>query len=168
MASSKQTLGEHDPSQIPGGKGKRFGIVVSEYHADIVNALLKGAKDTLLSHDVAEKDIIIDHAPGAFELPFVAKRLYENNKVDGIICLGCVIKGETDHDVYINKTVASAIMGMGLRTNKPFIYGVLTPNNEEQARERAGGKYGNKGVECAIALLKLAHEGSTTKKKIGF
>jgi 6,7-dimethyl-8-ribityllumazine synthase len=92
--------------------------------------------------------------PGTFELPYAAKQLATKGQ-DAVICIGCVIKGETDHDVYINSSVAHALQQLNLQYNMPFIFGVLTPNTEVQALDRAGGKHGNKGTEAAITALKM-------------
>jgi 6,7-dimethyl-8-ribityllumazine synthase len=118
-------------------------------------ALRDGATKTLKEHGVKEKNIHVQLVPGAFELPLAAKWLYLNKKAHAVICLGCVIKGDTDHDIYINNAVSTAIMNLGLETGAPFVFGVITPNNHQQAKDRAGGKHGNKGVECAMATLKM-------------
>ena len=94
--------------------------------------------------------------PGTFELPFAAKVLAETHHLTGVICLGCVIKGETDHDIYINTSVANALQQLNITFDIPFIFGVLTPNSEQQALDRAGGKHGNKGVEAAVTALKMS------------
>jgi len=109
--------------------------------------------------------------PGAFELPLGARIIMGQEKIDAAICLGCVIKGETDHDIYINNAVASGIMTLGLTSKKPIIFGLLTPNTKQQALDRAGGKYGNKGVEAAqtaMAMVHLNDPDRSTKKTIGF
>lgn len=157
MASSLKNLSSYDPSQVPGGKGKRFGIAVAEWNEHITAALLEGCMDTLVHHGVAKEDIIIKVVPGTFELPFAAKRLAQTNHVSAVICIGCVIKGETKHDEYISHSVAVALQMLNTEYNIPFIFGVLTPNTEEQALDRAGGKHGNKGVEAAITALHMTN-----------
>jgi 6,7-dimethyl-8-ribityllumazine synthase len=156
MASSLQNLSEHDPDKVPSGTGKTFGIVVSEWNGEVTSALLQGCTDTLLQYGVAQQDIYIKHVPGTFELPFGAQRLAEQHHLAGIVCIGCVIKGETKHDEYISHATAQGIMQLGLTLRIPVIFGVLTPNTQEQAKERAGGKHGNKGVEAAVTVLKMA------------
>lgn len=136
------------------GKGWKFGIVVSEYHAAITMKLLEGCKQTLLHQGASPNDIEVLFVPGAFELTYGAMLIADRHP-DAIICLGCVIKGETDHDKYINHAVAQGITRLSLQINRPIIFGVLTPNNQKQAEQRAGGKYGNKGIEAAIAAIKM-------------
>ena len=133
----------------------KIAIVVSEYHEEITSALREGCISALKKNGVKEKNIFVESVPGAYELPLAAKWLYERKKADAVIVLGCVVKGETDHDIYINTSVSNALMNLSLQTNAPFVFGVITPNNIQQAKERAGGKHGNKGVECALATLKM-------------
>ncbi len=157
--------------QLPDGSGFRIGIVVSEWNSSITFALLEGAKSVLKKAGVADLNVEIQHVPGAFELPWGAKSLMKTEKKDAIICLGCVIKGETRHDEYIAQAVASGIMQLGLVSGVPVIFGVLTTENEKQAKERAGGKHGNKGEEAAITALRMAAIHSpqgSLKRKIGF
>ena len=160
-----------DPGMIPSGKGRKFGIVVSDWNSEITNKLLEGAEKILSDNDVSEDDINVVRVPGSYELPMGARILASRDKFDAIICLGCVIKGETRHDEYISSATANGIMQLGLMMNLPVIFGVLTPNNQEQALERAGGKYGNKGGEAAITALRMAdlkEETGSSKSKIGF
>lgn len=171
MASSLKNLSEYNEDNIPSGKDKTFGIVVSDWNRHITHALYEGCVEALKKHDVAETNIHIVQVPGAFELPAGAKMLAGYHKLDAVICLGCVIKGETSHDEYINQSVANGLMTLGLASGIPCIFGVLTPNTEEQAKERAGGKYGNKGVEAAVSALRMANLRSSlksTKSSIGF
>lgn len=155
MASVKG-LSVYNENEIQGTEGLRFGIVVAEWNAHITHVLYEGARDTLAKHGIVESDIEILQVPGTFELPMGAKLLLGNKKLDAVICLGCVIKGDTDHDVYINQAVAAGLTQLGLLSNTPCIFGVLTTNNEIQATDRAGGKYGNKGVEAAVTALRMA------------
>jgi len=168
MASSLKNLSQHDPENIPNCAGKKFGLVVSEYHGEITNALLSGATETLQEHGVSADDIFVDYVPGAFEMPLGAAAIFKAHHLDGVICLGCVIKGDTDHDVYINHSVAHALQNLSLKTGKPFIFGLLTPNTRQQALDRSGGIHGNKGVECAVAALKMAANKPSDGRKIGF
>ncbi|HPA35071.1 MAG TPA: 6,7-dimethyl-8-ribityllumazine synthase [Chitinophagales bacterium] len=156
MASALQNLSSYDTEKVPNGNGKSFGIVVAEWNKHITFELLKGCIETLLQHGVADKDILVSYVPGTFELPFAARQLAVRHHVSSVICLGCVIKGETDHDIYINTSVANALQLLNIEHNIPFIFGVLTPNNEQQALDRAGGKHGNKGVEAAVTALKMS------------
>ena len=138
--------------------------MVSSYYEEITGALQKGCLETLLKYGVKQKHIFVQSAPGTFELPLAAKWMWGKKKADAVICLGCVIKGDTDHDLYINQAVSNAIMQLGLQTGAPFIFGVLTPNNMQQAKDRAGGKHGNKGVEAAIAALSMLSAKGNLKK----
>lgn len=156
MASALQNLSDYDTEKIPNGKGKSFGIAVAEWNKHITFELLKGCVETLEKHGVSSSDIYISYIPGTFELPYAAKKLAQNYHLSSVICLGCVIKGETDHDIYINTSVAQALQNLNFHFDIPFIFGVLTPNNEQQALDRAGGKHGNKGVEAATTALKMS------------
>ena len=126
--------------ELEGVEEIRVGIVVADYHSEITDKLLAGCKSTLMEHGILEENIFIVNVPGAFEIPFVAKILIVGERaVNAVIGLGCVIKGETPHNEYINQAVANAIMNLGLEEYKPVIYGILTPNTYEQALDRAGG-----------------------------
>ena len=156
---------------LPDGSSSKIGIVVSEWNADITNALLNGTKETLLKAGVLEDNIEVLYVPGSFELPWGARQIMKPGKKDAVICLGCIIQGETKHDEYIAAAVASGIMQLGLMSGIPVIFGVLTTNTEEQAKDRAGGKHGNKGSEAAVAALQMAivrTGDTTTKKRIGY
>ena len=156
---------------LPDGSSFKIGIVVSEWNADITNALLSGTKETLLKAGVLEDNIEVLYVPGSFELPWGARQIMKPGKKDAVICLGCIIQGETKHDEYIAAAVASGIMQLGLMSGIPVIFGVLTTNTEEQAKDRAGGKHGNKGSEAAVAALQMAivrTGDTTTKKRIGY
>jgi 6,7-dimethyl-8-ribityllumazine synthase len=168
MASSLKNLSEYDPGNIPSGSGKRFGIVLSEWNSEITFKLYEGCHQTLLENGVKEEDIFLRVVPGSYELPFGARQVMVEEKPDAVICLGCVIKGETDHDVYINQAVANGIMQLGLTSGIPVIFGVLTPNNRQQAEERSGGKHGNKGVESAVTALRMAGDKDDRKTVVGF
>jgi 6,7-dimethyl-8-ribityllumazine synthase len=134
----------------------RFGIVVSDWNSEITGALLNGAVRTLKKHGTDSKNIIVKHVPGTFELTLGAQFLAEYDDLDGVICLGCVIQGETPHFNYICQGVTQGITQLNLDYNIPFIFGVLTTNNLQQAADRAGGKLGNKGDEAAITAIKMA------------
>jgi 6,7-dimethyl-8-ribityllumazine synthase len=171
MASAQQNLSDYDNSQLPSAEDMSFGIVVSDWNDHITHSLLGACRDLLLQQGAREANIQTLHVPGSFELPYGAKLLLSHHKLDAVICLGCVIKGETKHDQYISQAVAGGIMQLGLMTGKPVIFGVLTPENDEQARDRAGGKHGNKGVEAAataLQLVALARETRHSERKIGF
>jgi len=149
-------LSEYDPTEVPDASEMRFGIVVSDWNREITFSLLQGCINTLLKHGVTEENIVIKHVPGSFELTLGAQLMAENEDVDAIICLGCVIQGETPHFTYICQSVSMGITQLNIDYNIPVIFGVLTTNNIEQARERSGGKHGNKGDEAAVTAIKMA------------
>jgi 6,7-dimethyl-8-ribityllumazine synthase len=149
-------LSAYDPSKIPDASDMRFGIVVSDWNNEITGALLKGAVETLKKHGAADKNIVVNHVPGSFELTLGAQFLAEYDDLDAVICLGCVIQGETPHFTFICQGVTQGITQLNLEYNIPFIFGVLTTNNHQQAADRAGGKHGNKGDEAAITAIKMA------------
>lgn len=148
-------LSKYDPEKVPSGDGMRVGVVVSEWNPDITNGLREGAVSTLLKSGVSRSDILELDVPGSFELASGAQLLLEEQNVDGVICLGSVIQGETRHFDFVCQATADGIMRVGLDYKKPVIFGVLTDNTMEQAVARSGGKLGNKGVECAVACLKM-------------
>ena len=131
----------------------KIGIVVSEWHPEITEALYRGAEKVLLDNKIKKENILRKNVPGSFELPFGAQTLTDKTKA--VICLGCVIKGETDHYDFICDAVANGIMNVGLKANLPVAFGVLTTSTLEQAQARAGGKYGNKGEDAAYTVLKM-------------
>ena len=135
----------------------KFGIVVSDWNEEVTKALLEGAYQTLIGNGVKEDNILVKHVPGAFELTLGAQFMAEYADLDGVICLGCVIQGETRHFDFICQSVTQGITQLNMDYNIPFIFGLLTTENLEQALERAGGKHGNKGVEAAITAIKMAH-----------
>lgn len=134
---------------------KKIGIVVSEWNAEITDALLEGAQAALVASGVKKRNIQVLTVPGSFELPLAAQRLVRHKRIDGVIALGCVIKGETPHFDYICQAVANGIMRVGLDAGKPVAFGVLTVLNKMQAMDRAGGKLGNKGEEAAVTVLRM-------------
>lgn len=171
MASALKNLSTYDDSNIPDAAEMSFGIVVADWNRDITHALYEACQETLLKHGAKEENLYVAQVPGAFELPSGARILAGREKLDAVICLGCVIKGETQHDEYINNAVATGLMNLSISTGRPFIFGVLTPNTHEQAVDRAGGKHGNKGVEAAVTALRMAalrKEKPEGKKTIGF
>jgi 6,7-dimethyl-8-ribityllumazine synthase len=156
VATSLKNLSSYNPEEIPSGRNKKIGIVCSEWNEPITGSLFKAACDTLLEHGVSEDDIIVSYVPGTYELPYGAHNLLEKNRdLNAVITIGCVIQGETPHFDFICQAAAMGIMEVGLKFNKPSIFGVLTTNTLEQAQARSGGKHGNKGVEAAVTALKL-------------
>ena len=133
-----------------------FGIVVSEWNNEITGVLLEGALSALKKHQALEENITVVHVPGSFELPSGGQYLAETGNYDAIILLGCVIRGETSHYNYVCQGVTKGTMDLNLKYNLPFIFGVLTTENLQQAVDRAGGKYGNKGEEAAVTAIRMA------------
>lgn len=136
-------------------KGMKFGIVASRFNDFICGRLIEGAIDALTRAGADEKDIVICKVPGAFEIPLTAKKLAKSNRFDAIICLGAVIRGATPHFEYISAEVSKGIASVGLETEIPIVFGVLTTDNIEQAIERAGTKSGNKGADAAMSAIEM-------------
>jgi 6,7-dimethyl-8-ribityllumazine synthase len=136
---------------------KKFAIVASRFNELIVSKLVEGATQTLLKQGLADKDLDIVSVPGAFEIPLAAKKLAETKRFDGIICLGCVIRGQTSHYDYVCNEVAKGISTVMQETSVPVAFGILTTENLEQAFDRSGGKLGNKGAEAALVALEMAN-----------
>ncbi|MDR3246789.1 MAG: 6,7-dimethyl-8-ribityllumazine synthase [Prevotellaceae bacterium] len=154
MASALHNLSEVK-GVIPSGEGKRIVVVVSEWNSEITQRLLDGAVDELQKNDVSIRNIVIETVPGCFELPLAAQTSALKHNPDAMICLGCVIKGETPHFDYVCQATTQGILQVGLSMKIPVIFGVLTVNTLEQALARSGGKYGNKGIEAAHTALKM-------------
>ena len=148
-------LSQYDLESVPPAGNMRFGIVVSEWNYKITSALAKGAVKTLKKHGAKESNILIKHVPGSFELALGGQYFAEHENVDAVILLGCVIQGETRHFDFICQGVTQGTTDLNLKYNKPFVFGVLTTGNEQQALDRAGGKHGNKGDEAAVTAIKM-------------
>jgi 6,7-dimethyl-8-ribityllumazine synthase len=153
---STSNLSAYDPESVPDAGEMRFGIVVSDWNREITWSLLDGAVSTLKKHGASNKNIVVKHVPGSFELTLGAQFLAEYDDLDAVICLGCVVQGETPHFTYICQGVTQGITQLNMEYNIPFIFGVLTTNNQQQAIDRAGGKHGNKGDEAAVTAIKMA------------
>ncbi|WP_163706960.1 6,7-dimethyl-8-ribityllumazine synthase [Mangrovibacterium lignilyticum] len=150
-----KNLSEYDLASVPSAEGMKFGIVVAEWNYEITGALAQGAMDTLIKHGANESDITLKHVPGTFELPLGGQFLAEYTHADAIILIGCVIQGDTRHFDFICDGVTQGTTQLNLKYNKPFIFGVLTTNTEQQALDRAGGRLGNKGDEAAVTAIKM-------------
>jgi 6,7-dimethyl-8-ribityllumazine synthase len=135
----------------------RLAIVAARFNQFIVQKLVDGAREGLLSHGMKEESIDLIWVPGSFEIPAVAKRLAESKKYAAVICLGAVIKGETDHYEYVAGNAASGVAQVALSAGVPVIFGILTCQTVEQAMDRTGGKAGNKGFDAALAALEMAN-----------
>lgn len=141
---------------IPDASNMNFGIVVADWNPEITGALLKGAVDTLEKHGALPENIHVKHVPGSFELVYGAQQMSKNDGFDAIIILGSVIRGETPHFDYICQGVTYGIAHLNATQNIPVIYGLLTTNDLQQAKDRSGGKLGNKGEECAADAIMMA------------
>jgi 6,7-dimethyl-8-ribityllumazine synthase len=155
MSSQHKNLSEFEGSGIKNASRYKFGIVWAEWNHEITSALYKGAYDTLIKYGVKPKNIISKTVPGSFELTLGAQKLAKRKDLHAVICIGCVIQGETKHFDFICQAVANGITDLNIKYNKPVIFGVLTPNNQQQAIDRAGGKHGNKGDEAAVTAIKM-------------
>jgi len=156
MASALKNLSAYDEQSVPNAAEMHFGIAVADWNAHITHALYDGCLRTLLQHGAVEDQIHVVQVPGAFELPGAARLLIGSKKLDAIVAIGCVIQGDTRHNEYINHAVAQGLVQLSLASGIPCIFGVLTPDNEAQALERAGGALGNKGVEAAVTAIRMA------------
>lgn len=150
----------------------KIAIVISRWNSNVTEAMAKGAAKTLEAHGVKSKNIKKYYVPGSFELPLAARHLASLEMFDAIICLGCIIKGDTKHNEYISQAVANALMNVGLKNKLPVIFGVLTPDSLEQAIARAGGPDGtapgNKGDEAAVAALEMIDLLSIQAEELSF
>ncbi len=155
MASSLKNLSDYDPKKVPSAEDMRFGIVVSEWNNNVTDALLEGAVEALTKHGAKTSNIEIMHVPGSFELIAGSKIMLRKFMPDAIIALGSVIRGDTPHFDYVCSGTTHGIAELNLRYDIPFIFGLLTTDNLQQALERCGGKLGNKGTECAITAIKM-------------
>lgn len=152
----KTNLSDYDSSQMPSGKEYRIAIVTAEWNSTITGAMEQGAYDTLLENGVKEENIVRVNVPGSFELTTGADLLLANDKgLDAVICIGCVIQGETRHFDFICQAVSQGLTNVALKHQRPVIFSVLTTNDMEQALARSGGKHGNKGTEGAVTALKM-------------
>ena len=162
---STRDLSDFNTSELPYfQEDVRVGMVVAEWNKEITTALLDGAVSLLMKQGIKKENIIIEYVPGSFELIHGAKLLAENIDLDGIIVIGAIIKGETPHFDFISQGVTYGIAKLNVELNLPFIFSVLTTNNETQAKDRAGGMYGNKGIEGAATLLRMIELSRRYKK----
>ncbi|MAC87280.1 MAG: 6,7-dimethyl-8-ribityllumazine synthase [Gammaproteobacteria bacterium] len=149
-------LSYYDKTTIPNANNFRFGIVVSEWNPDITKNLQKGAIETLLDCGAKKENIISWEVPGSFELVYGCKKMLETLQLDAIIAIGNVIQGETKHFDFVCNGVTQGIVDLNVKYNTPIIFCVLTDNTKQQSLDRSGGKFGNKGIECAVAAIKMA------------
>ena len=156
MATALHNLSEYDTTTIPDASNMCFSIVVAEWNPEITGALLEGAVNTLQKHGAIPENIHVKTVPGSFELIYGAHQMTLRGMYDALIILGCVIRGETPHFDYICQGVTAGIARLNTTSEIPIIYGLLTTENLQQAKDRSGGKLGNKGDECAIDAIKMA------------
>lgn len=156
MATQLKNLSDFSNMVIPDASEFRFGIVVAQWNAEVTGSLYKGALKVLLENGASEEKITSIQVPGSFELTSGADLLLADTRLDAVICLGCVIQGETPHFDYICNAVANGVTQVSIKHNKPVVFGVLTTLNLQQALDRAGGKHGNKGDEAAATAIQMA------------
>lgn len=162
MATQLKNLSDFSHTTVPDGSAYHFAIAVAEWNAEVTGALYNGALATLQQHGVKEENILSVAVPGSFELTGAAEIILNKHPhLDAVICLGCVIQGDTKHFDFICDAVAQGLTNVGIKHSKPVIFGVLTTNDQQQAIDRAGGKHGNKGDEAAITAIKMADLAAT-------
>jgi 6,7-dimethyl-8-ribityllumazine synthase len=149
-------LSAYEKEHLPDARSMRIGIVVSEWNEHVTSNLLKGCVDALTDCGVSEQRILVAHVPGSFELALGAQLLLENHRLDAVVCLGCIIRGDTAHFDFVSQACAQGIQSTSLKLGKPVIFGVLTDDTQEQSLARSGGSKGNKGTEAAITAIKMA------------
>jgi len=156
MATALHHLSDYDFDKVPDASNMCFGIVVAEWNPTVTGALLDGAVNTLKKHGAIPENIHVKTVPGSFELIYGARQMVLNGGYDAVIILGSVIRGETPHFDYICEGVTYGIARLNATQETPVIYGLLTTNDLQQALDRCGGKFGNKGDECAVVAIKMA------------
>ncbi|TAH24508.1 MAG: 6,7-dimethyl-8-ribityllumazine synthase [Cytophagales bacterium] len=155
MSSADKNLSSYGSVELKNPESYKISILVSEWNTQITEALYSGSLDTLIKHGFLKDNIEKIDVPGSFELSLGAQWQAQRAEIDAVICIGCVIQGDTKHFDFICDATANGIMNVGLKYNKPVVFGVLTTNNIQQAFDRAGGKHGNKGDEAAITAIKM-------------
>jgi 6,7-dimethyl-8-ribityllumazine synthase len=159
MATENKNLSQYDKSALPDARQMRFGLVVSEWNAEITESLCRGAMETLIACGVDPDNITRWNVPGSFELPFGCRKMINSSSHDALIAIGSVIRGETRHFDFVCEAVAQGIKDLNVQTDTPVIFCVLTDDTQEQAKARSGGRHGNKGTEAAVAAIKMASLG---------
>ncbi|PIB36866.1 6,7-dimethyl-8-ribityllumazine synthase [Reichenbachiella sp. 5M10] len=155
MASAIKNLSDYSSKNLVDISEKVFAVIVSEWNEEVTGSLYNGTVQTLMAHGAKTENIVRVDVPGSFELSLGAQKLAQRQDVDAVICLGCVIQGETRHFDFICDAVAQGVTNVSLKYDKPVIFGVLTPETQKQAMDRAGGRHGNKGDEAAITAIKM-------------
>lgn len=157
MSSTHKNLSDFSHLQVGSAAGLQFTIVVSQWNAEITGALLNGALETLEQHGADMSKVRVVEVPGSYELISGADLVLSHQNVHAVICLGCVIQGETRHFDFISQAVATGLSDVSIKHGKPVIFGVLTTDNLEQAQERSGGRHGNKGAEAAVTAIQMGN-----------
>ena len=155
MATAYHNLSEYDINSMPDASDMKVAIAAAEWNSEITDALLKGAVDTLKPNGVKQENMYVARVPGTVELTFASQQMAEFYQPDAVIAIGCVVRGDTPHFDYVCQSVTQGITHLNTLFGIPFIFGVLTTNTMEQARERAGGRLGNEGDEAAVAAIKM-------------
>jgi len=155
MATANKNLSQHSETNLVDISTRKFALIVSEWNEEITDSLYQAAYDTLLQYGASAENLVRKDVPGSFELSLAAQWMAREEDIDAIICLGCVIQGETRHFEFICQSVAQGMKDVALKYNKPVIFGVLTTDTRQQALDRAGGRHGNKGDEAAITAIKM-------------
>ncbi len=155
MSTANHNLSLYNPAEIPSAENFRFAVLVADWNKEITSALCDGAVKTLIECRAKKENIAILYVPGSFELSGGAAMIASSGNYDAVICLGCIIQGETRHFDFIAQAVAIGLTNISIQYNLPVIFGVLTTDNMFQASERAGGKLGNKGVEAALTAIRM-------------
>lgn len=151
----KTNLSDYNANSVPDGKEYRIAVIAAEWNPEVTDSMMYAALDTLREHGVKEDNLDVYRVPGTFELTTAANQVLQRTTVDAVICIGCVIQGETRHFEFICQAVSQGLTNVAIKHNRPVIFSVLTCDNMQQALDRAGGCHGNKGVEGAITALKM-------------
>jgi len=163
MSTKYQNLIDYNPENVPDASAMRFAVVVSEWNPNVTERLKEGVYNTLLKYGTKAENIWVIKVPGSFELIYATKRLIGSVKPDAVIGLGCIVRGDTPHFDYVCSGITQGYAQLNAEGNIPCIFGLLTTNNLQQAIDRSGGKYGNKGNEYAITAIRMAHLADTFK-----
>ena len=163
MATQYQNLTDYNPENVPDASAMRFAVIVSEWNPDVTEKLKSGVYNALLKYGAKAENIWIVHVPGSFELIYAAKRIIGSVKPDAAIGLGCIVRGDTPHFDYVCSGITQGFAQLNAEGDIPCVFGLLTTDNMQQAIDRSGGKYGNKGEEFAITAIKMAQLANTFK-----
>ena len=163
MATQYQNLSDYHPEDVPDAGALRFAVLVSEWNSPITGKLKEGACGALLKYGAKTENILVVNVPGSFELIYAARRIIESVKPNAVIAIGCVVRGDTPHFDYVCSGVTQGFAQLNAEGDIPCIFGLLTTDNLQQAIDRSGGKFGNKGDEYAVTAIKMAHLANTFK-----